>query len=444
MDRRLIREVWTLVVPVIIQGLVITVVFFTDRLLVGQYSDQALASMQISGPLLWSIFSVFGAFIAGTMAVIGRAVGANDVLRARAALSSVLLLAIGTGIVVAVVCLQLRPWFAEVLAGGANVAGAQSEAMAYMGVVFFAVPQNLILVTGVTALQADGDTRSPMWFSLIQGVVNLGLSWVLLWGIGPFPELGIVGAGIGTLASFTLGALLVLGTLRLRRGTVSLRTMQAPSMDAIRPILRLSGPAFGEKIVFHTAFVIFAAYVGHLGTKAMTANQALIAIESLGFIVAHGFSVAASSLVAQKMGANRLEEASQVGWISAGLGTLVLGSVGVLFWFFPGELIGLFTQDPATIEMGVPCLRVAALVQPLMAICEAMAGGLRGAGDTRTPMVAALVGPGLVRLGTCWFLAFQMDLGLLGIWYGTSLDWVVRAAVLVWVYKRGAWKRIVV
>ena len=444
MNRRLIREVWTLVVPVIIQGLVITVVFFTDRLLVGQYSDQALASMQISGPLLWSIFSVFGAFIAGTMAVIGRAVGANDVLRARAALSSVLLLAIGTGIVVAVVCLQLRPWFAEVLAGGANVAGAQSEAMAYMGVVFFAVPQNLILVTGVTALQADGDTRSPMWFSLIQGVVNLGLSWVLLWGIGPFPELGIVGAGIGTLASFTLGALLVLGTLRLRRGTVSLRTMQAPSMDAIRPILRLSGPAFGEKIVFHTAFVIFAAYVGHLGTKAMTANQALIAIESLGFIVAHGFSVAASSLVAQKMGANRLEEASQVGWISAGLGTLVLGSVGVLFWFFPGELIGLFTQDPATIEMGVPCLRVAALVQPLMAICEAMAGGLRGAGDTRTPMVAALVGPGLVRLGLCWFLAFQMDLGLLGIWYGTSLDWVVRAAVLVWVYKRGAWKRIVV
>ena len=429
-------------VPVIIQGLVITVVFFTDRLLVGQYSDQALASMQISGPLLWSIFSVFGAFIAGTMAVIGRAVGAHDVHRARAALSSVLVLAIGVGIVVAVVCLQLRPWFAEVLAGGANVAGAQSEAMAYMGVVFFAVPQNLILVTGVTALQADGDTRSPMWFSLIQGVVNLGLSWILLWGIGPFPELGIVGAGIGTLASFTLGALLVLGTLRLRGGTVSLRTMQAPSMDAIRPILRLSGPAFGEKIVFHTAFVIFAAYVGHLGTKAMTANQALIAIESLGFIVAHGFSVAASSLVAQKMGANRLEEASQVGWISAGLGTLVLGSVGVLFWFFPGELIGLFTQDPATIEMGIPCLRIAALVQPLMAICEAMAGGLRGAGDTRTPMVAALVGPGLVRLGMCWFLAFHMNLGLLGIWYGTSLDWVVRAAVLVWVYKRGAWKRI--
>jgi putative MATE family efflux protein len=438
----LISEVWSLVVPVIVQGLVVTVVFFTDRLLVGRYSDEALASMQISGPLLWSIFSVFSAFIAGTMAVIGRAVGAKDAERARSALSSVLVLAVVVGVAVAALCLHLRPWFAEHLAGGANVDGAKVEAMAYMGVVFFAVPQNLILVTGVTALQADGDTRSPMWFSIVQGVLNLGLSWALLWGIGPFPEMGIVGAGIGTLASFSLGAVLVLATLALRKGTVSLRSMNKPSLAALQPILKLSGPAFAEKLVFHTAFVIFAAYVGHLGTQAMTANQALIAIESLGFIVAHGFSVAASSLVAQKMGANRVAEANQVGWISAGLGTLVLGSVGLLFWFFPAELIGLFTSDPTTIELGVPCLRVAALVQPLMAICEAMAGGLRGAGDTRTPMLAALVGPGLVRLGMCWFLAFEMNLGLLGIWYGTSLDWIVRVVFLVAVYKRGRWKTI--
>ncbi len=442
MNRRLISEVWSLVVPVILQGLVITVVFFTDRLLVGRYSDEALASMQISGPRLWSIFSVFGAFIAGTMAVIGRAVGAKDPERARAALSSVLVLAIIVGVLVSAVCLQLRPWFAEHLAGGTNVEAAKVEAMAYMGVVFFAVPQNLILVTGVTALQADGDTKSPMWFSIIQGVVNLGLSWALIWGYGPFPELGIVGAGIGTLASFTLGAGLVLGTLALRRSTVSLRSMPRPSFDALRPILRLSGPAFGEKLVFHTAFVIFAAYVGHLGTQAMTANQALIAIESLGFIVAHGFSVAASSLVAQKMGAERIDEAEQIGWISAGLGTLVLGTVGLLFWFFPDELIGLFTDDPTTIALGVPCLRVAAVVQPMMAICEAMAGGLRGAGDTRSPMLAALVGPGLVRLGLCWYLAFEMNLGLIGIWYGTSLDWLVRVVFLTFVFRRGAWKRI--
>lgn len=442
MNKPLFREVWNLVVPVILQGLVITVVFFTDRLLTGQYSDVALASMQISGPLLWSLFSVFGAFTAGAMAIIGRAVGAQEPQRARKALSSILLFSLVVGLVVMGACLQLRPWFANHLAGGPDAAAVQAEAIAYMGVVFWALPQNLILVTGVTALQADGDTRSPMWFSIAQGTLNLFLSWALLWGHGPFPEMGIVGAGIGTLASFSIGAVLVLGTLWFRSGNVTLRPLTRPSIEALKPILRLTGPAFGEKMLFHTAFVIFAAFVGHLGQAAMTANQALIAIESLGFIVASGFSVASASLIAQKMGANRIDEAEQVGWISAGLGTLVLGSIGALFWFFPGPLIEAFTDDPAIVAMAIPCLRLAAIVQPLMAICEALAGGLRGAGDTRSPMIAALIGPAIIRLSVCWFLAFKLELGLIGVWYGTSLDWLIRMIFLVVVYKRGRWKLI--
>ena len=114
--KALVREVWDLVVPVIIQGMVVTVVFFTDRLLIGQYSDTALASMQISGVLLWSLFSVFGAFTAGTMAVIGRAVGGRDEATARNTLNSVMLLATGIGLATMVVCLSLQDWFAHVLA----------------------------------------------------------------------------------------------------------------------------------------------------------------------------------------------------------------------------------------------------------------------------------------------------------------------------------------
>lgn len=442
MNKTLVREVWQLVVPVIVQGMVVTVVFFTDRLLIGRYNDIALASMQISGPLLWSIFSVFAAFIAGTMAVIGRAVGADDAERAQRTLSSVLLLAVTVGIIVMMLCLSLRPWFAEVLAGGPDTAAAKDLAMVYMGVVFYAVPLNLIQVTGVTALQADGDTRTPMWIAGIQGILNLTVSWALLWGYGPLPELGIAGAGIGTLASFALGAVLVLWTLWRRTGTVTLRTMAAPSWTALQPVLKLSGPAFAEKVMFHTAFVIFAAYVGHLGTIEMSANQALIAIESLGFIVAHGFSVAASALIAQKMGAGKIGEAEAVGWISAGLGVLVLGSIGLLFLCFPAQLLRCFTDNPEIIEMGVPCLQLAALVQPLMAICSAMAGSLRGAGDTKTPMIAALIGPCSVRLFFCWYLAFELDMGLFGIWVGTSLDWVIRVIFLTVVYRRGRWKTI--
>jgi putative MATE family efflux protein len=442
MNRRLIREVWDLVVPVIVQGMMVTVVFFTDRLLIGRYNDVALASLQISGPLMWSIFSVTAATSAGTMAVIGRSVGAKNPLKARQTLSAVLTLNLGVGLVATVLCLAARPWFAETLGGGASNSQAQAMAMIYMGVVFFALPLNLIQVIGVTALQADGDTTSPMWISGFQGLLNLGVSFVLLWGMGPFEEMGIKGAAIGTFVSFASGAALVMIVLFRRRGAVSLRGFIRPTYAALRPVLKLSGPAFGEKVLFHSAFVIFAAYVGHLGTLEMSANQALIAIESLGFIIAHGFSVATAALVAQKMGENKINDASAVGWIAAGLGTVVLSGVGLLFWFFPGALIRCFTDNPDIIALAVPCLKLAAVIQPIMAACEAMAGGLRGAGDTKTPLYAAFIGPCVVRLFFCWFLAFQMEMGLLGIWIGTSLDWVVRVLFLSVTFGRGKWKSI--
>ena len=253
--------------------------------------------------------------------------------------------------------------------------------------------------------------------------------------------MGIEGAAIGTLASFALGAAAILFTLFTRSGTVKLVPFDGPSLSSLSPVVRLSIPAFGEKIAFHTAFVIFAAYVGHLGALEMSANQALIAIESLGFMVAHGFSIAASALVAQKLGAQRPNEATAVGWISAGLGAAVLGVVGLLFWFFPATFLGWFTDNPVLIEMGVPCLKLAAAIQPVMAICDAMSGSLRGA-EMRTPMLAAFIGPGVVRLFFCWYLAFEMDMGLFGIWVGTSLDWLVRLVFLTVMFSRGKWRRI--
>ena len=283
MNWALVRTMWTLVVPGILQGMVVTVVFFTDRLLLGWYDETALASMQISGPLLWSLFSVFAAFIAGTMAVLGRSVGAGEPDKAQQSLVSIMVFGIALGTVIGGICLFLRPWFAEVLSGSAGTQEVRAMAETYMGIVLIGLPLNLVHITGVTALQADGDTRTPMWISAIQGFLNLVLTWLLLWGYGPFPEWGIFGAGIGTLASMTIGAIAVVWLLIRRRGIVRLRLHLRPSWKFLQPILKISGPAFIEKIAFHTAFVIFAGYVGHLGTQAMTANQALIAIESIRY-----------------------------------------------------------------------------------------------------------------------------------------------------------------
>ncbi|MDP6933785.1 MAG: MATE family efflux transporter, partial [Myxococcota bacterium] len=186
----------------------------------------------------------------------------------------------------------------------------------------------------------------------------------------------------------------------------------------------------------------YISFVGRLGDVAMAAHQSLIAIESLGFIAANGFGVAAGALVAQKLGAGSPPDAAACGWLSAGLAVLVLGGVSILFLVFPRALIGLFTTEAAVLVLGTQCLRVAAVAQPFMALADAMAGALRGAGDTRSPMVATVYGPLCVRLILCWTLAFTLDWGLLGIWIGTTVDWAVRAIFLLAVFRRGRWKSI--
>ncbi len=434
----LAAEIARLAAPAIVQGLLHTAVLFTDRLLLGRFSPDALASMQISGPLLWSVFSVCGAMGAGIVAVVGRAVGAGQVELARRTVSASLAFAGGVGLLVGLLGFLLREPIALGM-GGAGEPAVQAMALTYMGWLFAATPLQVLGAAAMTALQAGGDTRTPMRVSVVAGVLNLVLSYGLLFGAWGLPALGVAGSAIGSVAAFALHALVLLGLLRRRGGPVSLGPPYRPLLPALRPVLKVSLPTLGEKLVFHSGFLVFAGLVGQLGPVAMAANQSLIAIESLGFIAAAGFGVASGSLVARRLGADQPEEAARVGWVASALGMSALGLVSLLFLLLPELLVGAFTTDPEVIATGADCLRVAALAQPLMALADTLASSLRAAGDTRSPLRIALVGPVFVRLIACVLLAFVLDMGLLGIWIGTTIDWAVRCLALVVVWSRGRW-----
>jgi len=441
--RALAVETLQLAGPAILQGLLVTVVFFTDRLFLGQYSAAALGSMQISGPLLWSVFSVVGAFSVGTLAVIGRTIGGNNTVRAQQTLISVLALAIVVGALIGVVGWLTRPFLADMLGGGMETsAETRSLAIAYMGIVFPASIFALLGTMGFVSLQASGDTRSPMWISGVAGAANVFLTWILVYGNLGFPELGVEGAAIGTSAAFGVQSLLSLWVLSRPGKSLTLNLAERPSSEALRPVLTLSLPALGERLLYHSGFLVFIAMIGMLGDIAMTTNQSLMAIESVGFIAANGFGIAGGALVALKLGAKKNQEARICGWMAMGFGAVTLLSVSLILLLFPTQLIGMFSDDPLVLALGVPCLRVAAIAQPLMAISDAMAGALRGAGDTKNPMWIAAVGTILVRITGCWLFAIHFDMGLLGIWIGSTLDWAIRATLLTAIFAQGKWEKI--
>ena len=426
-----------LAMPALAQGLLSTIVFITDRIILAEYSEVALGSMQISGPIGWISSSLFGAFAVGMGSFVGRSWGADEPKRAAEFMGAGLLLSLIMGIFLAILGVVFAPELCDFMVDKEKTsAELRGLGLLYLYYFFPAAPLLVLSSALVGGHQAVGNTKWPMYTTLISGLVNLVTSVIFVHGLFGMPRLGVEGAAIGTVACYFVGFVLLLGPYLRKQYALRIGRIKK---DRLLDIARLSGPAFGERSLYHGAYLIFCAMIGHLGDAAMSVHQGLIAIESLGFISANAFGIAAFTLSAQHLGANSPENAKIAVGRTAhlGIGTLCIFGVG-LFLGAP-YLMRLFVTTPSSIDLGAMCLMVAAIAQPLMVFVDIWSGAFRGAGDTRTPMIAAVLGPVATRLVACWLLGFHFQFGLIGIWVGSTLDWVARCLFFLWHARRGSW-----
>lgn len=456
-EAALARQVWALAWPAIMHMLFVTLVFFACRVMLGRYSSTALASIQISGVLTWTIYSVFTAFSAGTLAVVARSRGAGDVRTAARAARASLGFAFVLGLLAIAPILIANGSLLRLLFPHAGPA-VLSDARAYLHIVLPVLPLAFVEAIAAASLQAAGDTRTPLVVAAAGNLLNIALSAVLIFGRFGFPELGVRGAAIGTATTMSIEGLLLSAVLLSRtaagRGqdAAGARRQSALAWAAagaeyarnLVRVLRVSIPTFGEKIVYHAGFLGYVAIIGLLGEVAMASNQALVSIEAVCFLSADGFGVAAGALVAQKLGAGRPDEAGRTGLIASGMAVTLLSGFGLLFAVMPHLLISVFTTDPGVVAMGSRSLQVAAVAQPFMAFATVIAMSLRGAGDTRAVLYVTVVCGLFVRVAATWFFAIVLNLGLVGVWLGSTADWMGRSVLLGIRYLSGGWRRTVV
>lgn len=295
--------------------------------------------------------------------------------------------------------------------------------------------------TITAALRAVGDSRTCMIYNLIANGVNVVFNWLLIYGHLGFPELGVAGASLATVIGQFVAFVIALTVLLRGNGFLKLefRLGFRPDKPVLGNVVNIGLPAMVEQILMRAGMIIFAKTVASLGTTAFATHQVCMNIQALSFMTGQAFAVSATTLMGQSLGKRRYDMAQAYCSRTRSIGfsfSLVLAAVFILF----GKgIVGLYNSDPTIIEMGGRIMLFVAFLQPFQSSQFIIAGGLRGAGDTKVTAMITFITVLLVRPGMA-ILFVNLGFGLYGAWMALACDQILRSALVLNRYNSGKWK----
>lgn len=439
--RQLRLEILQLAWPAILEYSLHTLVWLCDVAFIGRLGADALSATGIAGQTYFFVLFLFGSVGTAATAMVSRRVGAGHQQEAARIGGQLSAIGLMLGFVVMGLVWRLSPAIFAATGLGPGVAG---PGIAYQRILALGAP--MFLLRGVLAgvMHGFGDTRSPMIVAGLAGLFNVVGDWALINGRLGLPALGVAGAAIASSLAHVLGAGLILAALALRLTPARIDLRRAFSFE--RPVLgtatRLALPASGEHLLTDMARTVGVFIIAQLGSVALAGHEVTAAAESLSFMPGWGFAVASSIVVGQNLGRGEPERArAAVGEalrIAVGFG---LGMAG-LFVLAPGPIVRVFTPDPAVSLIAARLLRIAGIAQPFVALGGVYTGALRGAGDTRSPMIAGGVSSWLVRTAITYAAIVVLGWPVDWAWWAMTADWVVRAGWVYVVFRRGSWQQV--
>lgn len=440
-ESNLMRSVFRLAWPVVVQQVSFSMVQLVDTFLVGHLGKDALAGVGLATILYWFPISGMFAIGIGATAVVARNIGANRPDQGTVTLRNTLILAALWGLAMGVAFFVAAAPLLRIM--GAEPA-ARDAGVLYMQAAAFGIPFYTILYASNACLQGAGNTRTPMFIMLVVNLVNGVGAYLLINGPGPLPAYGVRGSGLGYTAAALAGNALVMYFLVRGRSGLAYLPTKALSIDRaeLGRILRVGLPAGAEQFQFQFAFLFYTRIIASLGTSALAAHQVALRIEGLSFQPGFALGVAATTLVGQSLGAQRPELAQKAAATTAWIAFAGMTAAGVLLMVLGGPITRLFISDPEVVDTGRRLLLIFGFGMPALAVSLSLGGALRGAGDTRSVLAIMTAGVWGVRLAPAYLLAVVAGLGVPGAWAAAVVDINTRAALMFLRFRQGRWKQI--
>jgi putative MATE family efflux protein len=378
------------------------------------------------------------AIMAGTTALVARAIGSGNSFEAaqvtRASIGLCLLISFFT-----VILLWLGADFMIGLFGLDEE--SRQLSVAYTKILVGFTPVFAISMVLGTAQRAAGDAKTPLYIGLLTNIVNIILLLGLVEGRFGMPEMGVVGAALAAGLAFTFNSILVLALWFGKKLAVSIGEAGSMSYSRLRQLLTISYPAGLESFIFQFGMLSFFWIVALYGTDAVAAYNIGVNVLMLSFTVGNGFAIAGATLTGQHLGASDPDKAYDSGFKAARLTMLSMGTLGVLLALYSRELSTFFINDVDVVNKAVIFVWILGIMQPFMAIEFSIGGAVRGAGDTKSPLIITLIGLVLVRVPLA-LLFYSLGLSIEWIYATLIADYFLKGVLLAIRYKSRRWMKV--
>jgi putative MATE family efflux protein len=431
-----------LAIPMVLEMAMESVFAVCDIFFVSRLGPDATATVGLTESMLTLVYTVAIGLSIGVAAVVARRIGEKRPNAAAEAAVQGIALGLGVAALVAVLGVTLAPRLLAIM--GASP-GVRTIGSSYTRVMLGGSATVLLLFLINATFRGAGDAAIAMRVLWLANAINITLGPCLIFGLGPFPKLGVTGAAIATTIGRGTGVLYQL--YRLSRGDATLTVRHAHL--ALRPsvmasLVRLSGSGTFQVLVGTASYIGLIRILSTFGSDAVAGYTIAIRLVVFWILPSWGLSNAAATLVGQSLGAHEPDRAERAVWIAAKYDMAVMGFVGLIFIIFAGPIVGVFTHYHAAAAIGAQALRTMSYGFVFYALGMVVTQSFNGAGDTWTPTWINLFCFWLWEIPLAYVLARVANFGPLGVFLAIMIGYSTLALVSTSMFRRGRWKLRVV
>lgn len=435
------KTLFQLCYPLFLNSFLTLAVTLIDTMIISNYSDDAAAAVSIANQVLGVAYDFSALLGVGGVILISRSLGQEREAYARHIASVTIMANTALSLLIALVLLVAGPIVVELINTPAEIV---DDAVLYIHVIAVAMTFNGFLMAAVSALRAFGHVKTILVLGLFANVLYIVLEYVLIYGYGPIPELGVFGSALATLSVRVSGVLLLVWVLA-RNLQLRYRTGMSFKRLVIlaKHLFNLSYPSVMDNVAYGFYQLFLVSFIAGLGVATVLSRSYTLALTAFLTLIVMMISQGNEVLVGYQFGAGRGADVYRRAIRSAGIAVFLATGVSVLFYLFSDQLIGLFTEDPEIHRMANELLFLTIFLQPVTALNAILFHSLKATGDVYVPVMASQLVMWLVGFPLAYFVCIPLGQGVIGLWYVFILEESLKATFMFYRWSGGRWRAAV-